>query len=226
MTEQNRNKWLRFPCPFCGKERAAINYALDLFVCYHADCRVRIWAKHRFADPAGYLPHRFQFQVDQAVRNVRAKWGRWIDDIDARDKGEDAAQYARQRLIEYDSGSEMDNWESKVDGNPDQLDRFVLRALNCDLHDWAKKLKRQRERLSLTDPQYMESEQAQLYSKEMSPEDNAIWRSWPLLELRFRYGYTNREIADALGVSTRTVDRRMAEELAEAEKTIREERGL
>lgn len=213
--EDNRRKWIRFPCPFCGKDRAAINYALDLFICYHADCRVRIWARPVTADD--YLVRRFVLQVEQAVRNTRGKWGQWIDRHDA----EDLEQYAWLEVSGYDRKGELDDWEAKVNGDPNQLDRFVLSALNRDLANWAKKLHRAKQRLTVTSPEVIE--RTEIASKDPTPGEAVIWLSWPTLELKFRYGYTMREIAKIKGVSLRTANRRYAEEMSDAEKTYRED---
>ena len=78
---ENPRKWLRFPCPFCGKDRAAINYGLNIFTCYHVDCRVTLSTRPAYADPAGYLADRFRFQIDQAIRNTRTKYGDWAGDL-------------------------------------------------------------------------------------------------------------------------------------------------
>jgi len=90
---------------------------------------VKVWANPENADPDNWLACRFQFQLSQAVRNVRGKYGGWI-------KGENAKdiwQHGRLTLVEYDRAGQLDSWEADVDGDPYQLDRYVLRALGCDL---------------------------------------------------------------------------------------------
>lgn len=208
-------KWIRFPCPFCGKDRAAINYRLDLFICYHADCRERIWARPVTADD--YLVRRFVLQVEQAVRNTRGKWGGWIDEHDAKD----LEQFAWESVIQYDGNGQLDDWEAKLNGDPDQLDRFVLTALNRDLADWARALNRAKKRTLVTDPEDISRTEATQRAE--MPDDVIMWVDWPTLEMRFRYLYTVKEISKLRGVSMRTTNRRYAEELADAEKTYREQ---
>jgi hypothetical protein len=219
----NRSKWLRFPCPFCGKSRAAINYALNLFICYHADCRVQIWARHRYADPARYLANRFQFQIAQAVRNTRGSYGEWVVTREGRgdkqvEKWDDLRQEAYQALAGYDQSGQLDQWEADVDGDPDQVDRYVLQALNRDLSNWAMKIvRRGRGQERLFDDVKL-GVRTLVYQPEESVEDSATWISWPTLGLRFKEGLTVREIASMRGVSVRTTEQRMAHEMAEARR--------
>jgi hypothetical protein len=206
--EQPR-KWLRFPCPFCGKDRAAINYALDLFVCHHDECRQRIWAREDSADPDNWLSDRFQFQLSQAVRNVQGKYGRWV-------KGEnvkDLRQYGEMMLIEYERKGQLDSWEADVDGDPDQLDRYVLAALNGDLLNWMEKLVRSRRREALS-----ADYQTQIRPTDESVEDTITWVAWPTLGLRFKWQLTVAEMARSLGISESTVKRRLRGEMAEAKR--------
>ena len=50
-----------------------------------------------------------------------------------------------------------------------------------------------------------------------------MWIEWPTLEMRFKYWFTIKEIAKIRKVSVSTTNRRYAEELADAEKTYREQ---
>lgn len=238
-SDESNPKWLRFPCPFCGRDRAAINYRLNLFACYHADCMVTLSARHRNADPAGELAHRFQLQIDQAVRNRRVR----LAANRMTGQTEDLRQYAYQRLIEYDQSGELDDWREQVKNDPDQLDRFVLQALNGDLGNWiAKGIRARKGEQKFIRGKIQETRErgrtrtkstkagtrsgfgiSEIRSEDESPEDIAIWLSWPTLEGRFRYGLTIREIAEARGQSVRTTNRRYAKEFADAARTYRGE---
>jgi len=203
-----------------------------MFVCYHADCGVRL-SVPRYDD--SWLGHRFQFQVNQAVDNTKASYGRWMAKEIA-----DLQQYAYQMLVEYDQSGQLDNWESDVSLDPDQLDRYVLRALNCDLGNWAARLVRSKrndnalvEDEKLKAREYGRTRKGDETSKagdewrnairarEESVEDIVMWLSWPTLGLKFRQGLTDKEIAKVLGVSVSTVRRRMGEEMADVEKNTR-----
>jgi len=202
--------WLRFPCPFCGKPRAAVNYTIGMFVCHHGSCGERRWARPDDAGPGEYLKCRYEMQIRQAVKNVRRRYGGWI-------KGEDVYdlwQHAWLMLAEYDETGQLDDWESEVNGDPNQLDRYVLNAVNCDLMDWAKKLYRRKRGEYLSEPDVLD--RTQLRSADESPEDIAMWINWPTLEMLIKDRMTEQEIAAEMGVSVRTVKRRAAEEKAEA----------
>lgn len=235
-SSEHPRKWLRFPCPFCGKDRASINYALGLFACHHAGCRKRIWARQ--ANPDNWLSDRFQFQLSQAVSNVQGKYGQWVSGENAKDLW----QHSRMMLTEYDRTGQLDSWEADVDGDPNQLDRYVLQALNGDLSNWAAKLvRRARGEDDLIEDEKVKAGEygrtrtggkasdraGKEYRNEIRPrgesvEDIAMWISWPTLELKFRQGLTKREIAKLRGVSVRTVDRSYAKEMADARQTYTE----
>lgn len=135
--------WLRLPCPFCGRggrrPPAVINYGIGWFGC-HA-CGVRKSASYDLSAAARF----------GAVLR-RAAWTAWrkfpgVLTLD------EARSYAGERLSVYagpDDGScadagALERWEKEADGE-DQLDSYVLQALNCDLIDYARKLFRQQER--------------------------------------------------------------------------------
>ena len=212
-------KWHRFTCPFCGRPRAAVNYAVGVFVCHHAGCRVKIAPEPANRD--GWTLHRFRFQLAQAVTNTQRKYGRWVATSErGRRQYDDLWQQARLTLIEFDTSGQIDAWESDVSGDQNQLDRYVLRAVDCDLMDWAKKIYRAKNR-EQSQPGTVIDGRSQLRADDESPEDAAIWISWPTLKLKFKYGMTVKEIAAHLGVSESTVKRRIAGEMADAEKTYR-----
>jgi hypothetical protein len=136
-------KWQRFDCPFCGKSRAAINYNAGYFVCYHADCQVQLSAE---GEPS--VVARFRPQIRQAVYAIRTLYDSW------RFGWQEVYNFAAERVCIYagkpddhdaDAGK-LDDWEIDVKGDPNQLDRYVLHALNRDLADWARAEVRRRAR--------------------------------------------------------------------------------
>ena len=217
----NPDKWHRFPCPFCGKDRAALNYGVGMFRCFHDDCRVTIGPERRPADSA--LIARFEFQLIQAMRNFRRKYSGVV-----RRHNDDIWQFARLLVIQYDRAGKIDTWEADHSGDQNLVDRNMLRELTCDLFDWGKGYIR---RLRAEGRQTPESV-GWGYSAIGPVEDGVIdqltwadrWHRWSYLELRFRQGLSVGEIAREKGVSRRTADRKLAEEMADAERTIKESR--
>jgi hypothetical protein len=125
-------------------------------------------------------------------------------------------------LAEYDHSGQLDDWEADVSGEPDQLDRYVLRALNCDLGNWAAKLVREKRREPQPD-EYMERRLKHIPYRPRPTEETVetfvFWHEWPTLEMRFRFRMTDREIANATGVSVPTVRRRTDREMKNARET-------
>src|SRR6266446_10688018 len=115
LPEDDGRKWLRLPCPFCGKKRAAISYEIGLFKCFHDDCGVKLWRSRHDAETIT----RFHFQIEQAARNTKAKWGKWIE-------WHDLNQQARQLVIEYDRSGKIEDWEADLSGDENQVDRYML----------------------------------------------------------------------------------------------------
>jgi hypothetical protein len=229
------DKWHRFPCPFCRRERAAINYAVNVFKCHHAKCRVTISVGKPAPD---LVVVRFHFQIAQAVRSFKSKWRKLCEqdnEIEA-----DAMQFARQCVVEYDRSGELDDWQMIVKNDPNQLDRFVLQALNRDLIDWVKARLRQENRDAKLAEQDIQRQgfrrpvshyQAEIkgpkFVGQLRPtEDDALndimWKGWPYLDLRIRHNKTTREIARIMGVSVRTANTRMREEEDEAREALAE----
>lgn len=159
------------------------------------------------------VAHRFRFQLVRAIRNIKTKYGEWIEERDAQ-------QYAWQMLYCYDRTGDLDKWEADVMGDPNLPDRYVLQTLNYDLLKWAARIVRKKRREDRRTQGELDPRTA-LRPDEESVERNAIWLSWPTLALRCRFRLTDREIAEFTGVSISTARRRLAKELADAERTYR-----
>jgi hypothetical protein len=173
---------------------------------------------------------RFEPQVRQAARKCADKFP------SARFR--EALQHAYERVLIYagspvpgdaDSGM-LDDWEAAVDGDQDQLDRFVLQALNCDLLDWAKlRIARARREASYDD---LDSDQPpaqagadwnwnqvrtrganasrRLAGSDRSKPDYGFSASdYPYLYAREVEGVTVEELAERDGVTVRTVNRKL-----------------
>ena len=147
---------------------------------------------------------RFRFQVDQAVKNTVARYGQWWIDAD------DLRQYAREMLTEYRRSGKIDQWRAKTGGDRNQMDRYALRELNCDLADEVRKIIRRKSNEVLVAGLDNVPSQAE------SPEDSAQWVSWPVLDMWIRWGMTIREIAEVKGVSRMTAQRMLDKEREEA----------
>ncbi len=235
LPEDDGRRWLRFPCPFCGKLRAAISYEIGLFKCFHADCDVKkLWVSRDDAETI----RRFWLQIEQAVRNTKSKWGKWVS-------WSDLNQQARQFVIEYASSGLIDDWRYDLDGDETQVERYLLRELNCDLGNWLRKIvRRKRKEAQLASdtigdldviihrpqtasrhrPRDPIQEGLRRVSRpwQESPHNVVMWVSWPTLEMRYRFGMTDEQIAGELGVSVKTVRRRAASEMSDARDTYQE----
>lgn len=210
--------WHRFPCPFCRRERAAINYGVGMFRCFHERCRVAIGPERKPDDRQ--IIARFQFQVEQAVRNFAGRFPRIYQR-----HTDDVWQTARQLVVEYDRAGKIDDWEAGNSGDPNQIDRFMLRELDTDLIDWAKKhIRRVKGDVAGGKVEIsragLDAERPMRNPVEEEVMNDLMWKGWPYLDLAFRHNRTVREIADIKGVSTRTAKRRIAAEKTDARETL------
>jgi hypothetical protein len=137
------NQWLRLACPFCGADRAALNYDAGWFKCYH--CKRDVSAEP-IPDPDAWAIYRFQPQIKRAVSKVKKAYGKWIE----RDL---ALNFARWFVYNYDAGKESKNdggrladWEADYDGAPWRLDGKVQSVLDRDLMNWAESEKTWKEK--------------------------------------------------------------------------------
>jgi len=196
-------RWLRFPCPFCGGDRAAISYEVGYFECYRPDCRQRLSATGDTSVVRRYWP-----QIEQAARNLAARFPfLFRSEIALRE----AKNYAAERIVIYaadpidgdaDAG-QLEEWTEQVKGNPDQLDRFVLQALNCDLLDYAKAKLRQNRRETPVEPGGFA---VSGYVSGGNLDD------YPVLHMRYAEGMTRVQIARELRVPLSRVKRMISAE--------------
>lgn len=151
---------------------------------------------------AEWLLHRFRRQVEQAAKKVVDNWPH-LTDVSP----DDARQQAALALLEYQRCGQFDRDDAKA-SSPEQLDCFVLAALNGDLANWAVKIHADIKR----GIEWAEKE-ANSVQANRNPIDEAEFRlSWPTLHKRYYGGLTTREIAEVLGVSLRTAERMIAVE--------------
>ncbi|HEY2578420.1 MAG TPA: sigma factor-like helix-turn-helix DNA-binding protein [Streptosporangiaceae bacterium] len=204
-------------CLFCGgKHCAKINYKIGWYKCFHVDCL------HDVSIGPDDITSRFRAQIDCAVIKLCKKWMS-IDPADARSYAcERVLIYAGEPMPDDSDAGQLPEWETVVKGDPNQLDRYVLRALNCDLLNWAAKRARNARNIEEIavkpvrddgDDEWVPTI-ADVYPRGSSvyPATEGTLREYPLLRMIYGDGYTIAEIAEQLGKSARTVKRMEAAE--------------
>jgi len=152
------------------------------------------------------LLYRFRLQIRYAAEFIHKKYTFTIELDDAR-------QQAALLTLEYNESGVLAGIERKVGGDANQIDRYFLRELKCDLLNWAKKIHRIKQREVLVASDEIRTQ----LQAEVNPYDEVDLRlSWPLWCMRVFDRMGNREIAKELGVSVRTVSRMLAEERVKA----------
>jgi hypothetical protein len=134
--EPDGRRWQRLDCSFCDdtNQSAAVNHDAGWFECYRESCRKVI---HTGRDCSAVK--RFDSQIRQAANNVHAKYGGWVSFREAESVAQELVLgYANGKPGGPNDAGRLPDWEMDCKGDPDQLDRFVLHALNCDLLDYAK----------------------------------------------------------------------------------------
>jgi hypothetical protein len=213
-------------CLYCGQHKtAAVNHQIGWYECHHASCRKRLSAA------SVYAVRRFGPQISQAARNVRGKYGQWVEQWEAE-------RHATERVMVYcgppvpgDADSGMhDEWEARVNGDQERLNAYVLQALNCDLLDWAKAKVREARRTSPEDiagwnwnaaRTQRADAQRQLSAADRSLPDLGFKASdYPYLYAREVEGLTVMQLAEREGVSPRTVKRQTRAERARLEAIV------
>lgn len=134
--------WLRFPCPFCGGNRAAVSHQLEWFTCYRCQREITVYS----GNPGELVVNRFARQIARAVRRVKYAYGRWVE-------SDQLESTARWFVFNYATGKEKINdggmladWEADFEGEPWRLDGKVQTALDRDLMNWAESEKRWKEK--------------------------------------------------------------------------------
>jgi hypothetical protein len=230
-----------FPCLFCGsdgKKTAAVNYRLGYYKCFRCNhdvsagrYRDRVWISEtrEWADrivPAGTDPvSRYRAQIAQAARTINAKLPGYAPH-------DDALSYARLRVLVYAGAPDINDadagqlpaWEDKAQFDFNEVDRFVLAALNADLLNWADKRARQARRegepVPLSDAAVQEFLSPDLqYDGKAFPtkrvkdaEPTGNLDGYPILRAVHQDGLSRADVARLLGISLATVDRRIRQE--------------
>jgi hypothetical protein len=225
-------------CLFCGmkkKNKAYVNYRLGWYKCFKCGRDVSVEGND--------VVSRFRPQIDHAAEKCASTFCAWDSKTESWSylvPRADIWQHACCRILTYagepsprdNDAGKLADWEIMVKGDPNQLDRYVLKALNCDMQDFARKERRRLKRDYLADPS--EPSHAVKGACEQSDDDgtglndelNALsWNyqpevlrrfepgqldpleSCPTLRMRYEYGFTVAEIAKMTGKTCRTVER-------------------
>ncbi len=142
-------RWPRVPCcPFCGgRKTAAVNYDISWFKCFRCGNeasagtytqRTPIYSSGEVVVrdvPAGTdVIARHRAQIDQAIRNVRAKYGKWVPEWEARTVAEDRLLlYAGEPSDNDSDAGKLPEWETQVNGDPDERRERAM-AIALALH--------------------------------------------------------------------------------------------
>jgi hypothetical protein len=158
------------------------------------------------------LAHRYERQIEKAIRDTIAAWDRSITWL--RNEVQDMRGYAWECLYRYERTGELDKWNAKVGGNQSRLEHYVYWALKRDLSNWVRSLSRRLDREGTVAPEIADW-LAEVKSSG-NIDDVTMALSFPLLSLKAIYRLRDKDIAKALGISVRTVERRIEREKAQA----------
>jgi hypothetical protein len=133
--ESKRKLWQRLDCPYCGHERAVINYSANWFQCWACG------AKRSGYDDEALAVVRFGVQIDRAVRTVKDRFGNWLNGDE-----DDIANVARWHVWNYSEGEpggkvgagRLAEWETEcnAEDEPWRLGAKVQTVLDRDLMNW------------------------------------------------------------------------------------------
>jgi hypothetical protein len=147
--ESKRKLWQRLDCPYCGHERAVINYSANWFQCWACG------AKRSGYDDEALAVVRFGVQIDRAVRTVKDRFGNWLNGDE-----DDIANVARWHVWNYSEGEpggkddagRLAEWETEcnAEDEPWRLGAKVQTVLDRDLMNWASGQKRWKEHNQLS----------------------------------------------------------------------------
>jgi hypothetical protein len=145
---------------------------------------------------------------------------------------DDFLDYAVERVMVYAGepvagdaeAGRLPQWEETTGAQDSQLKKLIAWALTCDLKDYADKMIRQNRRSGMTGLSAVPDYSADLvpsgsdgYGKKFRVKDDepdGSLEAYPLLALKYGQDMTQEEIADELRISLRTVQRKLAAELA------------
>lgn len=150
--------------------------------------------------------YRFRLQIRSAADSVFDKYRYTVE-------REDARQEAALLVLEYLQSGVLAGITRKAGENPNQIDRYLLRELKCDLLNWAKRIHRIKQCEQLLPPEEIVEVRTRLAMESDPYEEVDLRMSWPLMSMRAFDRMGNRDIAKELNVSLRTVGRRIAEEI-------------
>lgn len=153
--------------------------------------------------------YRFRLQIRSAADSVSGTYRHSVERDDAR-------QQAALLTLEYLESGVIAGIQRKADDDPNQIDRYFLRELKCDLLNWAEGIHRKRQRERLLAPERMTDIRTRLVIENDPYDEVDLRMSWPLLCMRVFDRMSVKEVAKELGVSPRTVDRLLAEEKRKA----------
>jgi len=124
--------------------------------------------------------------------------------------------YAGKPIDGDSDAGQLDEWIEQVKGNPDQLDRFVLQALNYDMLNYARGRLRQNKRETPVEPEGF------AVSGYVS---GGNLNAYPVLRMRFVEGMTRVQIARELKVPLARFKRMISAETKRFESEHRQAAG-
>ena len=139
-----RKQWQRMDCPYCGHSRAVISYEANWFQCWACGKQL----SGLTSDPAALAVVRFTYQIDRAVRKIKADFGDWLGNFED-DWITGQAKWLVWNYAEGEPGKPNDagmlpKWEldCNAEEEPWRLEAKVQSVLDRDMIDWAKGVKR------------------------------------------------------------------------------------
>lgn len=161
---------------------------------------------------------RFMPQIKQAAKNATRKYPSLRSDAlsqDPKKADEEIAPewtnllgVAAEQVVRLLDSGQIAEWEAGVGGDQNQVDRYVLQALNKDMLDYARKVIHDDDRTRLAGKYRPDSGAV----GDWTEPDTGDLSEYPLLRMKHGEGLTQDEIAERLGIPARTVRREMKRE--------------
>lgn len=146
--ENKRKPWQRFDCPFCGHERAVINYAANWFQCWACGEKRSGYT----SDEASLAVVRYSRQIDRAVAKVKKAFGGWLANVED-DEIIGKARWLVWNYAEGEKGTGNDAgmlylWklDCNADEEPWRVEGKLQSVLDRDLTNWADGFRRWEEK--------------------------------------------------------------------------------